>query len=142
MFYQLSLSIEYHFLEFFDLMIRYGRKKFARAKNLQNDFVFDTNTTKPKEGTANKSSSIQSSMSEPSLPKLNDILRPNSTSQLSTKISFRKVENLGNLWVWVGFEEYPTTQDRENFCDAINAFYITGKLGGFNSLNLQVFFCR
>merc|ERR1712224_356237 len=57
-----------------------------------------------------------------------------------TKVTFRKIEDLSNLWIWVEFTEYPIEIDKENFEDAIKAFFITGKLGGYNSLNLQTFF--
>jgi hypothetical protein len=72
-----------------------------------------------------------------------DIL--NSKEQLeqnisSTKITFRKVEDYSYMWVWVEFSDYPTNRVKENFEDAIKSFYITGKLGGFNSLNLQIFY--
>jgi len=57
-----------------------------------------------------------------------------------TKIIFRKVEDYSYMWVWVEFNEYPTNRTKENFEDVIKSFYITGKLGGFNSLNLQIFY--
>jgi len=37
-------------------------------------------------------------------------------------------------------QKYLVEIDKENFEDAIKAFFIIGKLGGFNSLNLQAFF--
>merc|ERR1712224_719476 len=40
----------------------------------------------------------------------------------------------------VEFKDFPGDSVREDFEEAIKAFFITGRLGGFNSLNLQVFF--
>lgn len=53
------------------------------------------------------------------------------------QIVFREIEDFSNVWVWAEFYNYPGEKDRENFEEACKAFYIVGRLGGFNSLNLQ-----
>jgi len=40
----------------------------------------------------------------------------------------------------VEFKDYVTDRNKESFENALNAYFIIGKLGGFNSLNLQTFF--
>jgi hypothetical protein len=55
-------------------------------------------------------------------------------------IMFRKIDDTSNLWIWVEFKDYLLEIDKENFEDVITAFFIVGKLGAFNSLNLQTFF--
>merc|ERR1712124_185061 len=56
------------------------------------------------------------------------------------KVDFGDLFDLSNIWIWVKFKNIPVDADRENFEEAIKAYYIVGILGGYNSLNLQMFF--
>jgi len=56
------------------------------------------------------------------------------------QVSFRDIIDLSDLWIWIRFQTLPRQSDRDDLCDVVNAYYISGKLGGFNSLNLQIFF--
>ena len=51
-------------------------------------------------------------------------------------ISFREVDPF-NCWIWLKFFEIPT-KDEKNYIDGtFDSWYFLGKLGGFNSENLQ-----
>ena len=51
-------------------------------------------------------------------------------------IIFREVDPF-NCWIWIRFIE-PPTQDEKNYLDGVfDSWYVLGRLGGFNSENLQ-----
>ena len=51
-------------------------------------------------------------------------------------IIFREVDPF-NCWIWIKFSESPT-QDEKNYIDGVfDSWYVIGRLGGFNSENLQ-----
>ncbi len=51
-------------------------------------------------------------------------------------IIFREVDPF-NCWIWIRFSESPT-QDEKNYLDGVfDSWYVLGRLGGFNSENLQ-----
>ena len=51
-------------------------------------------------------------------------------------IVFREVDPF-NCWIWIRFSESPT-QDEKNYLDGVfDSWYVLGRLGGFNSENLQ-----
>ncbi len=51
-------------------------------------------------------------------------------------IIFREVDPF-NCWIWIRFSE-PPTQDEKNYLDGVfDSWYVLGRLGGFNSENLQ-----
>ena len=51
-------------------------------------------------------------------------------------IVFREVDPF-NCWIWIRFTESPT-QDEKNYLDGVfDSWYVLGRLGGFNSENLQ-----
>ena len=52
------------------------------------------------------------------------------------KVSFREVDPF-NCWIWMKFNEVPT-QAEKNYLDGVfDSWYVLGRLGGFNSENLQ-----
>ena len=56
------------------------------------------------------------------------------------KILFRDVDPF-NCWIWIRFADVPSSGE-QNYVDGIfDSWYVIGKLGGFNSENLQVHEC-
>ena len=52
-------------------------------------------------------------------------------------IRFREVDPF-NCWLWIRFSE-PPSQGERNYVDGVfDSWYVIGRLGGFNSENLQV----
>ena len=53
------------------------------------------------------------------------------------KIAFRQVDPLA-LWLWFEFCDPPSSREKELLDSCIKAWFLVGKLGGFNSQNQQV----
>ena len=52
--------------------------------------------------------------------------------------SGKRVEGLFNCWIWFRFLEVPSQGER-NYVDGVfDSWYVLGRLGGFNSENLQI----
>jgi len=100
----------------------------------------DPEIKKVLESTNGDQEAIRSKMREKIRPKLHDIIGENSGDLTTPKVSFRLLKDFSNIWIWVQFKAYPSDSEKENFEEAIKAFFITGKLGGFNSINLQIFY--
>tara|TARA_B100000700_G_C14734357_1_gene709922 strand:+ start:253 stop:705 length:453 start_codon:yes stop_codon:yes gene_type:complete len=53
------------------------------------------------------------------------------------KVNFREIDPF-NCWIWLNFLDIPN-QAEKNYLDAVfESWYVIGRLGGFNSENLQV----
>ena len=52
-------------------------------------------------------------------------------------IAFRQI-NPFRLWVWIEFNQPPSAKDQELLESVVKAWFMLGKLGGYNSGNLQV----
>ncbi|MGQ9865354.1 MAG: DUF3531 family protein [Pseudanabaenaceae cyanobacterium] len=52
-------------------------------------------------------------------------------------VSFRECDWF-NCWIWFRFVEPPTAEDRQYLEEILASWYLLGKLGGFNAVNLQV----
>ena len=51
-------------------------------------------------------------------------------------IRFREIDPF-NCWIWIKFEDIPS-QGEKNYIDGVfDSWYVIGRLGGFNSGNLQ-----
>ncbi|GAX83147.1 hypothetical protein CEUSTIGMA_g10573.t1 [Chlamydomonas eustigma] len=59
------------------------------------------------------------------------------TEELPT-VAFREI-NPFKLWVWVEFIDSPSAREQELLESVVKAWFMLGKLGGFNTSNLQVF---
>lgn len=112
--------------------------------DLETDAVNDPNIAELLAGTDGNPQAIRTKMKESlrqhAYHEPMDLVGENSYNTSEPKIIFRELEDPSNLWLWIQFENEPTARDKENFEEAIKAFFITGRLGGFNSLNLQVFY--
>ena len=51
-------------------------------------------------------------------------------------VLFREVDPF-NCWIWIKFLEIPTQSDKSYLDGIFDSWYVLGKLGGFNSENLQ-----
>ncbi len=52
-------------------------------------------------------------------------------------IKFRECDWF-DLWIWVEFSEFPSSQEKQYIDELFNSWFLLGKLGGFNAGNLQV----
>ncbi len=53
------------------------------------------------------------------------------------KVEFREF-NPFDIWIWIEFKTIPTNMEKAYIEEAFNSWFYLGKLGGFNSENLQV----
>ena len=52
------------------------------------------------------------------------------------KVRFREVDPF-NCWIWLRFHNVPSQQERDYVNGVFDSWYVIGRLGGFNSANLQ-----
>merc|ERR1712217_62886 len=115
-------------------------KKPKWVQDLENDAKTDPDIADLIKGTNGDPLVIRNKMRKSLHEKTNLYSWEETNKPSKLKIIFRKLKNFSNLNIMIEFKDDLLERDRDNFEDAIKAFFITGKLGGFNSLNLQVFF--
>ncbi|WP_019500146.1 DUF3531 family protein [Pseudanabaena sp. PCC 6802] len=52
-------------------------------------------------------------------------------------VSFRECDWF-DLWIWVEFQNFPSEPEKQMVDELFNSWFLLGKLGGFNAVNLQV----
>ncbi len=52
------------------------------------------------------------------------------------EVRFREVDPF-NFWIWLRFEDQPSQGERSYLDGIFDSWYVVGRLGGFNSENLQ-----
>ncbi|XP_048503718.1 uncharacterized protein LOC104900270 isoform X1 [Beta vulgaris subsp. vulgaris] len=81
----------------------------------------------------------QSKMEERLRKKRNKILQTKTGSGSPMKVTFNKFD-YSNSYIWFEFWNPPLQKDVSLICDVIRSWHIIGRLGGCNSLNMQVNF--
>ena len=56
------------------------------------------------------------------------------------KVHFREIDPF-NCWLWMRFSEPPTEGEMSYVNGILDSWYVIGRLGGFNSENLQAHDC-
>ncbi|CAO2836967.1 unnamed protein product [Amaranthus hypochondriacus] len=79
----------------------------------------------------------RSKMEERLRKKRNKVLQPKTGSGLPMKVTFNKFE-FSNSYIWFEFYNPPLQKDVTLLCDMIRSWHIIGRLGGCNSLNMQL----
>ncbi|KAL5573044.1 hypothetical protein UlMin_022641 [Ulmus minor] len=79
----------------------------------------------------------QSKMEERLRRKRNKILHTKTGSGLPMKVTFNKFE-FSNSYIWFEFYNTPLEKDISLLCDTIRSWHIVGRLGGCNSMNMQL----
>ncbi|XP_057507063.1 uncharacterized protein LOC130790147 [Actinidia eriantha] len=69
--------------------------------------------------------------------KRNKILHTKTGSATPMKVTFNKFD-FSNSYIWFEFYNVPLPKDVSLICDTIRAWHILGRLGGCNSLNMQL----
>ncbi|GIL89598.1 hypothetical protein Vretimale_1838 [Volvox reticuliferus] len=70
--------------------------------------------------------------------KETDMRREQQGSDVPPVIKFRAISPMG-LWVWLEFLEAPLSGEQELLEGILKSWFAVGKLGGYNSQNLQVY---
>lgn len=71
------------------------------------------------------------------LRKGKDILHPSSGSAVPMKVTFRDFDAT-NAYIWLELYSPPSEKDMEVIGGVFRSWYLLGRLGAFNSLNLQI----
>ncbi|CAA7027512.1 unnamed protein product [Microthlaspi erraticum] len=79
----------------------------------------------------------QKKMEERLRKKRNKILHTKTGSANSMQVSFNKFE-YSNSYMWLEFHNAPLDQDIALISDTIRSWHILGRLGGYNSMNMQL----
>ncbi|GLI70598.1 hypothetical protein VaNZ11_015528, partial [Volvox africanus] len=70
--------------------------------------------------------------------KETDMRREQQGSDVPPVVKFRAISPMG-LWVWLEFLEAPVAEEQELLEGVLKSWFAVGKLGGYNSQNLQVY---
>ncbi|MQL91985.1 hypothetical protein Taro_024606 [Colocasia esculenta] len=79
----------------------------------------------------------QSRVEERIRKKRNKILQAKTGSAKPMKVTFNKFD-FSNSYIWLEFYNAPLANDISLICDTIRSWHIIGRLGGCNSLNMQL----
>lgn len=79
----------------------------------------------------------QSKMEERLKKKRNKILHTKTGSGSPMKVTFNKFD-FSNSYIWFEFYNSPLEKDISLICDTIRSWHIIGRLGGCNSMNMQL----
>uniref|UniRef100_A0A7N0TSD8 Uncharacterized protein n=1 Tax=Kalanchoe fedtschenkoi TaxID=63787 RepID=A0A7N0TSD8_KALFE len=79
----------------------------------------------------------QSKMEERLRRKRKKILHSKTGSPIPMSVKFNKF-NFSNSYIWIEFYNAPLQNDVSLICDTIRSWHILGRLGGCNSLNMQL----
>ncbi|KAH7519165.1 hypothetical protein FEM48_Zijuj08G0006800 [Ziziphus jujuba var. spinosa] len=79
----------------------------------------------------------RSKMEERLRKKRNKILHTKTGSATPMKVTFNKFD-FSNSYIWFEFYNTPLAKDISLICDAIRSWHIVGRLGGCNSMNMQL----
>ncbi|KAK1264476.1 hypothetical protein QJS04_geneDACA018122 [Acorus gramineus] len=79
----------------------------------------------------------QSHIEERIRKKRNKILHAKTGSATPMKVVFNKFD-FSNSYIWFDFYNAPLEKDVTLICDTIRSWHIIGRLGGCNSMNMQV----
>ncbi|KAK2631023.1 hypothetical protein EUGRSUZ_L03533 [Eucalyptus grandis] len=79
----------------------------------------------------------QSKMEERLRKKRNKILHTKTGSAEPMKVKFNKFD-FSNSYIWFEFYNAPLPKDISLICDTIRSWHIVGRLGGCNSMNIQL----
>ncbi|OVA11739.1 Protein of unknown function DUF3531 [Macleaya cordata] len=69
--------------------------------------------------------------------KRNKILQAKTGSAIPMKVTFNKFD-FSNSYIWFEFYNAPLPNDISLICDTIRSWHIVGRLGGCNSMNMQL----
>ncbi|XP_077210354.1 oxidoreductase/transition metal ion-binding protein (DUF3531) [Tasmannia lanceolata] len=79
----------------------------------------------------------QSRIEERIRKKRSKILQSKTGSAIPMKVAFNKF-SFSNSYIWFEFYHAPLTSDISLICDTIRSWHIIGRLGGCNSMNMQL----
>jgi len=113
------------------------RRKPEWVRLLEEDADVDEDVAKILQGTDGDPDKIREKMRFELQNK--DFLTTKEGVETPPKVVFRQINPFG-LWVWLEFHQAPSSREQELLESVLKAWFMVGKLGGYNSSNLQVFY--
>eukprot|EP00878_Enallax_costatus_P014906 GHUV01015606.1.p2 GENE.GHUV01015606.1~~GHUV01015606.1.p2 ORF type:complete len:274 (+),score=77.56 GHUV01015606.1:2115-2936(+) len=119
-----------------------GRKKPEWVRILEEDAAVDEDVAQLLEGTNSDPEKIRAKMqqklAEP-MTKPEVPFEARTGSAEPPRITFRDVD-VFDMWVWIEMLVPPSERERELLQNTVRSWFVVGKLGGYNSGNLQVYY--
>nr|ADF43135.1 CGL70p [Chlamydomonas reinhardtii] len=113
------------------------QRKPEWVRILEEDADNDPEVAELLEGTGGDPDKIREKMKH--RLKQSDVHREDGGTDVPPNISFRAISPLG-LWVWLQFAGGPPTPGEQELLEGVlRSWFAVGKLGGYNSQNLQVY---
>ncbi|XP_021742048.1 uncharacterized protein LOC110708262 [Chenopodium quinoa] len=114
-----------------------GPQKRFRERGEEKDYDRDPEFAEILGNCLDDPDTAQSKMEERLRKKKNKILQVKTGSGSPMKVTFNKFD-FTNSYIWFEFYNSPLQKDVSLICDVIRSWHIIGRLGGCNSLNMQL----
>lgn len=113
-----------------------ARGRFRRREE-ENDFDRDPEIAEILGHCVDDPDKFRSKMKERLKKKRNKILQAKAGSAKPMKVTFNKFK-YSDSYIWLEFYNNPLEKDITLICDTIRSWHIIGRLGGCNSMNMQL----
>ncbi|GAB4840588.1 hypothetical protein Ancab_021360 [Ancistrocladus abbreviatus] len=114
-----------------------GPRRRFKAKQEEVDYDRDPEFAEILGSCVDDPDKARSKMEERLRKKRNRILHTKTGSAVPIKITFNKF-NFSNSYIWFEFYNAPLEKDVSLICDTLRYWHIIGRLGGCNSMNMQL----
>ncbi|KAL3535657.1 hypothetical protein ACH5RR_004118 [Cinchona calisaya] len=115
----------------------FSRRRGFRGREEEKDYDKDPEFAEILGGFFDNPDKARSKMEERLKKKRNRILHTKTGSAAPMKVAFNKFD-FSNSYIWFEFYNAPLEKDVSLICDAIRSWHIVGRLGGCNSMNMQL----
>jgi len=109
------------------------------VKDLYQDAEFDEEVKEVLIGTDGDPEKIRAKMRDANDRAAQRLEQARKGTDEPTEVIIREVDTM-NLWIWLRMWNAPSEKEVEMLSAVVESWFMLGKLGGFNSSNLQLFF--
>lgn len=114
-----------------------SRRQFSGGREEEKDYDKDPEFADILGSCFDDPAKAQARVEERIRSKRNKILQPKTGSAVPMKVTFNKFD-FSNSYVWFEFYNAPLPNDISLISDTIRSWHIIGRLGGCNSMNMQL----
>lgn len=115
----------------------FSRKSMSEGRGGEKDYDRDPEFADIIGSSLDDPDKARSKVEERLRKKRNKILHTKTGSPTPMKVKFSKFD-FSNSYIWIEFYNAPLEKDVALVCDTIRSWHIVGRLGGCNSLNMQL----
>eukprot|EP00879_Flechtneria_rotunda_P011611 GHRR01012128.1.p1 GENE.GHRR01012128.1~~GHRR01012128.1.p1 ORF type:complete len:286 (+),score=78.54 GHRR01012128.1:156-1013(+) len=117
-----------------------GKPEWVRI--LEEDAAVDEDVADLLQGTDGDPDKIrvkmQQKLSQPAIAAQLPFQSPTG-SEVPPRVTFREVD-VFDMWIWIEMLVPPSERERELLQSTVRSWFVVGKLGGYNSANMQVYY--